>query len=386
MLQFQGVIMVAWSMGYSDDRSPRILAGMMALPGEERFDALRLRGVYDRRRVAVCRYGCWLLSILALSACSSIDVTRVKPDDYHTKGFRYWSGMPYLLVRAPVEVARTDSLFLYERNGEAAKKLTAVGGGFPGAGGDGRPSPASGEEVVEYLAEVAAQGEKGGSGQLKSGPEAIAATKTQGRYFAAAENGDQPRPPDGEDPPPGPGAIAAPVVPYSRPEAREERPVPTPIADVVAIVYLPDYCHQYAVHPHAVWSKVDAKVSLKDGWALDTSDSKLNATDVLTAVVGAVAAVKGAPAQGQALASGGGDTGGGGSAPTPQSWFGSALTAPKIVLRKTVTTYLKPGLYALVADGPCEARRTFDIQALKYETSETWSELKFSPDAAGGGK
>ena len=50
------------------------------------------------------------LVILGMS-CSSVTAKRVQPQDYDTEGVRYWLCAPYLLVRAPVEVKRTETLF-----------------------------------------------------------------------------------------------------------------------------------------------------------------------------------------------------------------------------------------------------------------------------------
>ena len=55
-------------------------------------------------------------------------------------------------------------------------------------------------------------------------------------------------------------------------------------------------------------------------------------------------------------------------------------------LRKTVTSYLKPDLYALVDQGKCDEVRTVNLKALVYETSETWTELKFVPEVGAKGQ
>ena len=48
------------------------------------------------------------LGLAAIAGCASVDVHRVRPDDYETKGFRYYLPRPYVAVRKPFVVAGDD--------------------------------------------------------------------------------------------------------------------------------------------------------------------------------------------------------------------------------------------------------------------------------------
>lgn len=286
--------------------------------------------------------------------CATVGATRVKPDDYKTDGVRYWLAMPYVLVKAPVEVSRTDSVYQLE---PVSAKLNKVAW-TPFGGAQGRSL-------------VASYGSGGGAEvALAPTPFALDDPTGLGAGHPAAPGGKGTKPKKDQSPEPGAdqggGAAMTPATDKPTPAA------PAPSA-AVEVVWLPDYCQQYAIHQTSVLANLKVKVDLADGWKLSSVDSTADTTAVIGKVLDLAGTALGA-AKDLAVEKVKSASTSKGSSEAQQ---GGAMK----YLRKTEITYLKPGLYPIaVREGEdCDKAARISTRYFEYEKSAVWNELVLAP-------
>jgi hypothetical protein len=293
-------------------------------------------------RLATCLS---VLGILAGIGCANTTVTRIgKPDDYTTKGIRFYGSAPYILVTAPVVVNRAEHLYEFDKG---ANKLTPV---------QGAPSRGVASASTSFLGRTAffantaggpsspppATGPSGGNGKKQS----------KGQTSNGASNSAPSATSDGGADPGSSGSS------QSDPTA-------------ISIVWLPDYCEQYALDATNFFSTQTVKLKLNNGWQFDniesTGDTTAVASKLLDTASSLASTFKGT--SGSASKSSGGT--GTKSTSTDQA-------AAIVVVRHTVTSILKPGIYPLFKRTKCQAEPGFSSPEWATETQESWSEMPVS--------
>jgi hypothetical protein len=293
-----------------------------------------------------------LLLLLGSSGCSTITANRVSPLE-KTPGIRYWLAAPYLLVRSTVEVARTESIYRLDMKPDPEGKWRLVPVREQGEPSSGGGAGAASELVIdpnEPLGRV-----------VFAALDRSAAAGVRPVMAAKPAGGGPSGPPVPKNPAPGgqvqpgqPGAgtgttggtppAAAPTSPGAGTPAGSGS-----TSEAVSVVWLPDYCEQYALQQTNILASSKLKVELGDGWKLSSFDSTLDSTQL----VGKVLDLAGAAA-GLSKGGGGGGTagGGGGAAATPQA------ARTYVYLRKVTVSNLRPGLYPLITreNDDCDKR------------------------------
>lgn len=298
------------------------------------------------------------IACIALGACASVTATKVSRDDGLTnpdaKGIRYWLAMPYLIVRTRVEVSRTDEI-MQLRPGEAAlQPLKTLAAGTGAAGG-----AAHGDGAALPPAPKAPDGVK----TAKGAPPVAAIPKQKAGDSGGKGGGDG-------------GVGKGPATPGDSAGAPEPS-AGTPTESALSVVWLPDYCEQFALEQTSFLSKLETKFTLEDGWRLASVESKSDSTDIVGKVLDLVGAIKGVSAPAPSKPSDGAATAG-----------TDTTTASDLkYVRKTTVKYLKPGIYPLFkrdeGNGTCKGARTFDTSAFTAGTSVEsvyFSEFVFTPN------
>lgn len=271
-----------------------------------------------------------LFFVISLYGCTSVTAYRVKPDDYSTNGIRYWLAMPYLIVRSPVEVSRMENLYKIDIGSSTLKPLEI------GPGNNGISAPPS-----------------------RTSPAQMDDTK---KPKAPAGGSKQEAPPKPE-----------PAPPDSTPSG--------PWSDVINIVWMPDYCQQYALNQSSFLAKLDAVVTLGDGWRLGSLDTKTDSTQLLSKVLEVIGSIQVAKQGGTSQQPP--QTSGGPS--SAASILGTEVEGKPLVtyLKQSKVTYLKPGLYPIFSrktkSGQCESVPELDLSKFEFVTADTWSELPIAP-------
>jgi hypothetical protein len=278
-----------------------------------------------------------LLSCAALS-CSMVTVTRVKPDDYTTKGYRYWLTAPYLLVNATITVSQKDTLWEYD-----GTRFTPIG-----------------------------QGTGGGARRRSEGEHAQAGHQNAGATAAPAGPAGIPPPPDPTKPPPAaPATPADPAAPKKTDDTATAKPAEPTAA--MSIVWLPDYCQQYAINQINQLASSSIQLQFADGSKLTSVNSQLNSTEVINKVIDTVATVAGAVLKGGAPAPSA-------PSPSPSGAKGDHAQAggekpQKRIFRRIETTVIPPGAYAIFTECGCSTAPQFSVEQVRTVTSTTWAEV-----------
>ena len=292
----------------------------------------------------------------ALAGCTSVTATRVKPDDYKTEGVRYWLAAPYVLVRFPTEVSRTEELFQFTAGDKKFEPLGPLAGHAPASW-----MPGQANSIITHasLFSVAVKNPAkppaaAGSGALGTGSH------------------DDPKPAAGQDPGTGKPPAAADAGPTTPSSHAPERAAPSSLADAVSVVWLPDYCEQYAVSQRSVLASLKFTVELGDGWKLGKLDTSQDSTAVVGKILDLVGTGIGAQKDIAVEKIKAGAAG---------SQAKQAIQARTLV--RTTVRYLKPGLYPILIrnSNDCTAAPTFSLKAFQYEESVFWTE--FPPQPAG---
>jgi hypothetical protein len=256
-----------------------------------------------------------LLAITAflLFGCASVTATRTKPDDYTTQGIRYWLPQPFLLVKEAVLISEEESFWRFNT---AEDKLEKIG------------------ESVHKLA---------------AAPVPAPKLKTSERKKADRRPADT-EPPEKDEP-----------------ESGKQTSGP------IEIVFLPDYCEQYAIRMDSQFASVDANITFSDGWKLLGLDSKADSTQIVAKMLEVVAAVK---------------SGGVAAAGTEENSSESAEADAKTIaksaatkgtyfyIKKTVSTRLKVGLFPLYKRDSCVVNPEFKPELVGKSISTKYTFLE----------
>ncbi len=295
-----------------------------------------------------------LLSCVAvLMGCATIDVVRIKDGNDQRKGLRYWLPAPYVIVKAPVGVSYVQDLAEIDDKGNVTG-LTAN----PLGASNGVSGPA-------------------GSATIMNSHSSCIPGDTSGPTASSGSGNDQG---DANPSPPGeaPGANKTPA-------AEDSVPMPKPAAssEAIAIVWLPDYCQQYAIDASERGASTQLHVTFADGWQLTSYNAQMNSTEVLNKMVDALASVVGTAAKAAASAA---------PASAPQAAVagiqaGASEVAkstagnhpPKRLFLRTTTAVLQPGVYPLFTyeGNDCLKAPKFCSQQLRdaVAMSVTWEEI-----------
>jgi hypothetical protein len=330
----------------------------------------------------------WLLALLLpLGGCANLVVKKVPANDpekdEHVKGFRYYLGRPYVIVKEPIFVAEDITLFV--------------------AGRELPPPPTQGETLPPPFTERAAR-VNGRTGALEPvSEEEWAALRERLRLDSGVQQATY-----------RPAPAAAPVVNVQvnspadaalpggtyldvdrasdksavAQSVRDTDPVKAPdvpTSDVrtvdldgkIQVVFLPDMEEQYAVHNINVMAKSDYRLAFKDGWQLQgvsgSFDSTTVAVELLKTIDAAINAAK-------SVALGGiGGGGGGGASSSEQGRLAALQRRGNPLLERVTRTYVKPGMYRInkpweMGEG-CEAGAGFLVKlGLKTVTTVEWRE------------
>jgi hypothetical protein len=294
--------------------------------------------------------------------CANVTVRRVAAGDFETKGVRYWLSAPYLLVKAPVEVHRRTELYELDRKSRQLLKLCPDARCSPGvpAGahvvGPGGLPPLSVRGELILPSRGAAPQDVGGAARAAKAAGDPAPEKAQGTKAPAKEA------PSKEVP--------------AKEAASKEVDAKPPSSDAISVAWLPDYCEQYAIDSTNVLASQTLKIKLTNGWQLDGIDAVSNSTEIFGKLLDTIGAIASA-----ALGAGGAVGEIGAAAEAAAS---GAESGKKVILQRTVTHFIKPGIYPLFTrdKGACSVAPTFSFSALQYELGESWVEVVLSDSKA----
>jgi hypothetical protein len=147
-------------------------------------------------------------------------------------------------------------------------------------------------------------------------------------------------------------------------------------SSAVEIVWLPDYCQQYAISSRTVLATSAVKYTLAQGWQLTQLDTTADSTAVINKVLDVVGNVL--------VARAGGAGGGKGDGASTKAKAEELQSGEAKYLRHIKIYYLKPGVYALFQypkaneqhPNRCAELPEFSFESFKeFETSERWEEL-----------
>lgn len=282
------------------------------------------------------------LLLMSQAACSNVTVKRIKdPDDHSTEGYRYWLSAPYVMVTAPVEVGHKEDI---------VKADTAHATLTPFAP---CPSGKCDQAQQQTMQPTATQG------VVPPPPPALRA-----RVQPQAKG-------DGNAPPPvsASGAAGGPVAsanaaPAAAPASAAQAGASS---SPITLVWLPDYCEEYAVSQTNFLSSQTLTLTFGDGHRLDGSTATLDATATVGNLMNMIGTIASA-------ALGGGK---------PSSSTGSSTSKAQDaeaarLFKHTTITYIKPGLYPLTERKDCATKPTFTFKYFELETVERvekWEEI-----------
>lgn len=245
----------------------------------------------ERLNVADClHFGSRLFCLTSLSlilGCASVTATRTGDGDHETKGLRYWLPMPYLLAREPIIASQKDYLFRIDVKKNVWTQIEPVASAVPAP-----------KEMHQKPAR---------------------AGKPEEKKEGSKNEGDAAQP-------------AAPL----------------PFAPL-EVIYLPDYCHQYALQMTSNLATLNADVTFGDGWKLLGLNSKADSTVLVGKVLDVIAAIKAGVAPVAA------EPGKPEDEDTQKALSEFAAAAPSkdayLYVKKSVIKRLKPGIYPIFKRG-----------------------------------
>jgi hypothetical protein len=312
----------------------------------------------------------------AVGGCANLEVKKVseakrEAGEDHVKGFRYYLARPYVVVKAPVLVSESSTLYVVSDRPTAPGLSQSLPP--PGVEQVCRINPASGAFENVSDAELNALrllvAEPGGVRQVghKTAPlsapvvvqqaappgltgliQADAAAGDAGNAVAAGvvEVADQS---GGSKSSGTPSADSAPLtIPAV---TADPTPVAPPLEGDIQIIFLPDMDEQYAVHNCNFLSKSGYQLYFKDGWQLTNVSGEFDSTAVPLEILNFIdtainsaknVAIAGIDQQARIL---GGDV----------ADRAPALAAGRTVYQVVTSTYLKPGVYRI--NKPWECRQ-----------------------------
>jgi hypothetical protein len=309
------------------------------------------------------------------TGCAYLEVKKVSEDRRaagcdNVKGFRYYLARPYVVVKAPILVSESSTLYVVTDRSTPAPLADLAAP--PGVERVSRVNPASGAFESVSEAEVAALRRlapepqtvrqvafrkgavetaavsppppPGGLERLLTADAAAAAADVAAggdvTTGGAVEMTDRLADAGGGS---GPAPLNPPTV------TPDNRPLTPPLVGDIQIFFLPDMDEQYAIHNCNVLSKSGYQLLFKDGWQLTDVSGEFDSTPVPLAILNFIdnainaakqVAIAGIDRQARIL---GGDVG---------------TKAPKIAASRTVyqvitSTYLKPGVYRINKPWEC---------------------------------
>ena len=263
---------------------------------------------------------CWLASLAC--SCTTQTAKRVTSDDNTTQGVRYWLSSPYLLVTDRVRIRETQTVYV-------------------GLGINLVP-------VVECVAPACTPKTEQDRARESSAGVSAEASDTPQQGGGSSESGGKSEGEDGKSPKP----------------ASESGAAASPASSGVSIVWLPDYCEQYAYESKSFLAKADATVSLADGWRLESVISSQDSTVVVSKLLDLV----GIRTQADAA--------------TKQARIAGAQLKPSLVLPgvpaywiRTEAWDLNPGLYPVFQRTDCKTMPTFNPKTYDIKQSVSWTRL-----------
>jgi hypothetical protein len=271
-----------------------------------------------------------VVATLAATSCSNVMVERVRPDDYTTAGIRYWLPTPYLLVKTKVEIGRQVQLFRYDawKNPPLLQEPCTNQCGATPTGPEHAVTPDE-PTLRTYLAALGPMLAKAEKKTTGGGDDQSAGGKDSGNDGSGKDNSNG----AGKDNSKSGGGKSSDAATSD----------PSSDSSPLAIVWLPDYCQQYAIRQKNVLSSQSLNLTLNDGWQLGGFQSSLNSTEVINKLLDTLGSVLSAFVSsfgggGAGKAAGGAGDGGGKT---------KAQAAAYVTLKRIVITYLQPGVYPL---------------------------------------
>lgn len=299
-----------------------------------------------------------------LASCVTTTVHVSETDGSEDVGFRYRESLPYVLVTSEVEQNRTTDGKLYTLEPDlgfvplcdddkdnwatarldCAKKLIDLRRSY--------------QQLIS-AAKQPAQDQAPAKRDVGVWPEPSSATHTTvaavlsdrhaspialASNTAAAPGSAQPakKEPGAKKQTPAPSAQQKPTNPFAdtpaptdpKSDTPKSTDAPAPSASgPMQIVWLPNFCKYYSVRQSNFLSTSSLKISLANGWQLQSVDSSADSTAVVGKVLDTVGAILGA---------------GKGSSSAAKGAQSTAQGAPLALYAKTTVTFIKSGLYPLV--------------------------------------
>lgn len=267
---------------------------------------------------AFCKFMLCCFFCVTTVGCASVSATRTTEGNYDEKGLRYWLPMPFLLIREPIIVSQKD---IFLRLNTETNELTMI------------------DEIPAHTPQVTKQNK----GKKKDGNEGNDEDTDSGTH-----KGQQ---------------SASPI-------------------SAVDIIYLPDYCHQYALQQTSTLATLNANSTFGDGWKLLGLDSKSDSTQIIGKVVDLITAVK----TGGISATK--DTGEGEEAKTDMKaleQYIPALTTTGshyIYWKKSTLRRLKPGIYEIFTRVPKVENTSIKIPQVEKNQAKICNALPVLADLA----
>ena len=297
-----------------------------------------------------------LSAMLASTGCSTVLVSHVRGNDYDTPGVRYWLPAPYLLVRSAVEIGRTETLYSMSPIDKTVLRRVVPCDDNQAAC---KPRAATPPPPPIASAPTGAQSSRPGvsaTGTAQSELEDSVAVSRE----AAIAVGEADR-------------LVA--------EAGEREGAPA-----TTVVWLPDYCQQYAIAEKDHTGSQKVQIQLADGWKLTALNTEINNTEVLQKMFDMISSLAGTmTASTQKLANTGIQT----ATNALQRGTQGAQAGRTRLFRRTRVTTFKPGLYSmlqypLTKDNEPDCAKLPSFRPPKDATvqSEFWSEVASTQDAA----
>lgn len=307
-----------------------------------------------------------LLLAAATAGCSTVTAVRVDRKDMGTKGIRYWLPAPHLLVREPIVLKYEEEIFQFDPIENKLHEVCVHE--CPEDAREVRPTPSTPDLWNDNQRDDPPAPDDPSSSPFDKQEDNGLNGKDDDKD-PTAEPTDNPTKIAKDDSGENGGKNTV--------EKKEEKPVPA--KDAVEIVWLPDYCQMYALRARTVLSSQKIEVSLSDGWRLESLTAEQDTTALATKLVEVIGALA-APASVS------------NESETETSGTEEAQAGEPTYLKRTTTSTLKPGLYALVSystdpkDGypNCDDKRVIHSVALEQiagagtETSTSWTEFVLS--------
>lgn len=275
--------------------------------------------------------------ILLLSlSCATTRVVRVGANDHSTEGVRFWLSAPHLIVTQPVLLKRVEALMELDPK---TSKLSLVQTAPVVVG------PTEAKRAPPFEVSVPAiPSPPGGEPAAVAGPAPRSAARPVERPVAPAAAEAQPKA-AAKAPSPGAAALAPDVKPTAE--------------GAVAIVWLPDYCQQYAISQANVLSTASMKLALEDGWRLSSLDTAGNSTELLAKIVELAGTAIGA----------GKDLAVARTQARDSQEEAARERAPLPTVRRITSTHAVPGIYPLFKRASCAESPAF--KEIRFRTEES---------------